>query len=172
MAFKCWVTVKRHKYLVLQAICKSFTPAHTVCMIVLEPLITNLYCYLCLATRCTAIWRIVLHFIIFYFTVDFYYTTLAHHGPFPRSSFTNDGISNKFIILSRLACLQAVILVEAWMAWNFIVFQVKRFRECSNSAQRKNRQEKKKGKKDKKSKDDTDADAVQNGSPKAGLKQE
>lgn len=72
----------------------------------------------------------------------------------------------------RLACLQAVILVEAWMAWNFIVFQVKRFRECSNSAQRKNRQEKKKGKKDKKSKDDTDADAVQNGSPKAGLKQE
>jgi len=71
----------------------------------------------------------------------------------------------------RLGCLLAVVLLQAWMAWNFIMFQVKRFRERSNAAQRKNRSEqKKRNKKDKKTKDD--ADAVQNGSPKAGLKED
>lgn len=71
----------------------------------------------------------------------------------------------------RLACLLAVVLLEAWMAWNFIMFQVKRFRERSNAAPRKNRQDqKKKVKKDKKNKEV--GDGSQNGSPKAGLKED
>ncbi|XP_065063105.1 translocating chain-associated membrane protein 1-like 1 [Rhopilema esculentum] len=71
----------------------------------------------------------------------------------------------------RLACLLAVILVQAWMAWNFITFQVKRYRERSAVTQKKSRQDqKKKGKKEKKSKDD--GDAVQNGSPKPRLKED
>lgn len=71
----------------------------------------------------------------------------------------------------RLACLFGVILVQAWMSWNFIMFQVKRFRERSNVGQRKNRQDqKKKVKKDKKTKEE--GDSVQNGSPKPGLKED
>lgn len=51
------------------------------------------------------------------------------------------------------------------------MFQVKRYREQSSIAQKKNRQDlKKKGKKEKKAKED--GDAVQNGSPKAGLKED
>jgi len=71
----------------------------------------------------------------------------------------------------RLACLLAVVLMQAWMSWNFIMFQVKRYRERASIVQRKSRQEqKKKGKKEKKGKDDHET--VQNGSPKAGIKED
>jgi len=71
----------------------------------------------------------------------------------------------------RLACLLAVVLVQAWMSWNFITFQVKRYRERASVTQKKGRQDqKKKGKKERKVKDESDT--VQNGSPKAGLKED
>eukprot|EP00794_Sanderia_malayensis_P012156 gene12156-13410_t len=73
----------------------------------------------------------------------------------------------------RLCCLLAVVLLQAWMAWNFIMFQVKRFRERSSTGQRKSRpDQKKRNKKDKKSKEDTSGDNVQNGSPKSALKED
>ena len=57
------------------------------------------------------------------------------------------------------------------MSWNFITFQVKRYRERASVTQKKGRQDqKKKGKKERKVKDESDT--VQNGSPKAGLKED
>ena len=51
------------------------------------------------------------------------------------------------------------------------MFQVKRYRERASIVQKRGRQDqKKKGKKDKKGKDDNDT--VQNGSPKAGIKED
>lgn len=78
----------------------------------------------------------------------------------------------------------AVILMQAWLAWNFICYQIKQWRErASAAAPSKKKDNKKKSKKDsdKKKKEEAvvpeDSDEVEveeyektNGSPKAGGK--
>merc|ERR1712203_1211230 len=69
--------------------------------------------------------------------------------------------------LLRLNCLVAVCLLQAWMMWNWIMFQVKRMRESKNtsfsssssaSKTRKTEQEKAKARKLKKEQEDRESD--------------
>merc|ERR1711913_219602 len=70
--------------------------------------------------------------------------------------------------LVRLNCLVAVCLLQAWMMWNWIMFQVKRMRESKNtsfsssstsaSKTRKTEQEKAKARKLKKEQEDRESD--------------
>merc|ERR1712062_755172 len=69
--------------------------------------------------------------------------------------------------LLRLNCLVAVCLLQAWMMWNWITFQVKRMRESKNTSSssssaasktRKTEQEKAKARKLKKEQEDRESD--------------
>merc|ERR1711988_1163588 len=70
--------------------------------------------------------------------------------------------------LLRLNCLVAVCLLQAWMMWNWIMFQVKRMREAKNtsftsssssaSKTRKTEQEKAKARKLRKEQEDRESD--------------
>merc|ERR1711902_320799 len=70
--------------------------------------------------------------------------------------------------LVRLNCLVAVCLLQAWMMWNWIMFQVKRMREAKNtsfssssssaSKTRKTEQEKAKARKLRKEQEDRESD--------------
>merc|ERR1712109_247896 len=69
--------------------------------------------------------------------------------------------------LVRLNCLVAVCLLQAWMMWNWIMFQVKRMREAKNTSSssssaasktRKTEQEKAKARKLRKEQEDGESD--------------
>merc|ERR1719192_296848 len=69
--------------------------------------------------------------------------------------------------LLRLNCLVAVCLLQAWMMWNWIMFQVKRMREAKNTSSssssaasktRKTEQEKAKARKLRKEQEDRESD--------------
>lgn len=49
-------------------------------------------------------------------------------------------------MLCSIAWLSAVVLVQAWMAWNFIMFQVQRYRESMPARPARTNAEKKKKK--------------------------
>ena len=66
-------------------------------------------------------------------------------------SFTFDFKS--YLLFYRIAWLAAVVLVQAWMAWNFIMYQVQRYRDSmpakstrSSSDKNKKKKEMKNGK--------------------------
>ena len=79
--------------------------------------------------------------------------------------------------------MAAVILMQAWLAWNFICYQIRMWREYTNAATPSKKKDNKKSRKkesDKKKKEDAVAEDSEeaevdeyenaNGSPKAGTK--
>lgn len=94
-------------------------------------------------------------------------------------------VSDKYLkhFTIRLTAMAAVILMQAWLAWNFICYQIRIWREHASAATpSKKKDTKKRGKKeaDKKKKeeapaedsDEAEAEEIEkiNGSPKAGTK--